>query len=170
MRFKRTGRITGLTIGALLGGLAGAAGTETLAELTAEGEDRTEEEAAVLAVIDELFAGMQAKDSARVVGTMVDGAVIARVEDDGTTRFTSPEEFAAGLADLPFEPREVMVLPEVRIDGALATVWAAYEFYRGEDYSHCGIDAFQLAKGEAGWKILMIGYSARASCAIFDSP
>jgi hypothetical protein len=32
------------------------------------------------------------------------------------------------------------------LDGPLASVWAEYSFYAGEKFSHCGIDAFQLAQ------------------------
>jgi len=46
--------------------------------------------------------------------------------------------------------------PEVRIDAKVATVWAWYDFLAGEKWSHCGIDAFQLAKLADGWKITQL--------------
>jgi len=45
---------------------------------------------------------------------------------------------------------------EVRIDDNLATVWTPYEFYIGDKFSHCGINAFQLFKSASGWKIIHI--------------
>jgi len=44
----------------------------------------------------------------------------------------------------------------VNIDGDLASVWAPYEFYLGDKFSHCGVDVFQLLKTADGWKIIYI--------------
>ena len=38
----------------------------------------------------------------------------------------------------------------------LATVWAEYDFHFGQTPSHCGVDAVQLLKTPAGWKIVSI--------------
>jgi hypothetical protein len=35
---------------------------------------------------------------------------------------------------------------EVQIDDNLAAVWTEYEFYVGKNFSHCGVNAFQLVK------------------------
>jgi hypothetical protein len=50
--------------------------------------------------------------------------------------------------------------PEVRVDGPFATLWAPYDFYSGVEFSHCGTDAFQLAKTSVGWKVVMVSYTA----------
>jgi len=42
---------------------------------------------------------------------------------------------------------------EIRIDDNMAQVWTEYEFFLGERFSHCGVNAFQLIKQENGWKI-----------------
>jgi hypothetical protein len=41
----------------------------------------------------------------------------------------------------------------VRIDGALAMVWAPYQFYYKGKFSHCGADSFQLLRINGKWKI-----------------
>ena len=51
--------------------------------------------------------------------------------------------------------------PEVRIDGAIATLWTPYDFHIGVRFSHCGYDAFQLARGERGWYVTAITYTVR---------
>jgi hypothetical protein len=51
--------------------------------------------------------------------------------------------------------------PEVRIDGPMATLWAPYDFHRSGEFSHCGVDAFQLALKEDGWRIVSIIYTVR---------
>jgi len=50
---------------------------------------------------------------------------------------------------------------EVRIDGNLAAVWAKYAFFRDGQFSHCGVDAFQLARTPHGWRITSLSYSRR---------
>eukprot|EP01124_Arcella_intermedia_P031795 TRINITY_DN726_c0_g1_i2.p1 TRINITY_DN726_c0_g1~~TRINITY_DN726_c0_g1_i2.p1 ORF type:complete len:147 (+),score=18.81 TRINITY_DN726_c0_g1_i2:311-751(+) len=34
--------------------------------------------------------------------------------------------------------------PQVHMSDSLAQIWADYQFYRGGELSHCGVDAFQL--------------------------
>jgi hypothetical protein len=56
---------------------------------------------------------------------------------------------------------ERIVFGGIKIDGPLASVWAPYKFYLGNAFSHCGVNFFQLAKTESGWKIIHIGYTVR---------
>ncbi|MEI2720897.1 MAG: hypothetical protein V9E87_12310 [Gemmatimonadales bacterium] len=53
--------------------------------------------------------------------------------------------------------------PEIRIDGGLATVWTFYAFFVGERLSHCGVDAFQLARTSEGWKIIALADSRQTT-------
>jgi hypothetical protein len=45
---------------------------------------------------------------------------------------------------------------EIKVDGDLASAWTPYEFYVGEEFSHCGVNSFQLLKTADGWKIFHI--------------
>ena len=56
---------------------------------------------------------------------------------------------------------ERIVFGGIKIDGPLASVWAPYKFYLGDTFSHCGVNFFQQAKTEDGWKIIHIGYTVR---------
>jgi len=49
----------------------------------------------------------------------------------------------------------------VQIDGNLAHVWTPYEFWFNGNFSHCGANAFTLAKTESGWKIVHLIDSRR---------
>ena len=51
---------------------------------------------------------------------------------------------------------ERIVFGDIKIDGDLASVWAPYQFYLGDKFSHCGVDVFQLMKTAYGWKIIYI--------------
>jgi hypothetical protein len=54
---------------------------------------------------------------------------------------------------------EVMWDAVVQQDRAFAQVWANYAFYRGNTFSHCGIDAFQLVRVGEDWKIVNLSYT-----------
>ncbi len=53
---------------------------------------------------------------------------------------------------------------KVSIDGNLAHVWTPY-FLNGS-FSHCGANAFTLAKTSSGWKIVHLIDSRRREVAI----
>ena len=49
--------------------------------------------------------------------------------------------------------------PIITTDGNIASVWAPYEFYLDEVFSHCGTNLFFLVKENEKWRILHYGYS-----------
>jgi hypothetical protein len=44
----------------------------------------------------------------------------------------------------------------IQIDGNLATAWMNYSFYRGETFSHCGVNTMNLIQTADGWKIFSV--------------
>ena len=56
---------------------------------------------------------------------------------------------------------ERIVFGGIKIDGPLASVWTSYKFYLGATFSHCGVNFFQLARNENGWKIIHIAFTSR---------
>lgn len=53
----------------------------------------------------------------------------------------------------------------INIDGNLAHVWTPYEFWYNGNFSHCGANAFTIAKLEEGWKIIhLIDSRRREGC------
>jgi len=134
--------------------LASAQGTSTSTSSRAE-------EQAVLATVQRLFDAMRTKDTAafreifepnaKLVGmrTRQNGEQVVQVLP--WDRFGS---FVASDQRAPWIERAWS--PEVRIRGTLATVWAEYDFHFGQTPSHCGVDAVQLLKTPAGWRIVSI--------------
>lgn len=119
--------------------------------------ERTDEEAAVLTTVQRLFETMTAKDSAgaRAVLDPEGDFVSVRWNADGerVVRRTSNRDYLEGLASRTETYLERMWESEVRIHGPIAVVWTPYDFYIDGDFSHCGVDAFQLLRTEAGWII-----------------
>jgi hypothetical protein len=48
---------------------------------------------------------------------------------------------------------------EVHVHGRMAVVWAPYNLWINDVFSHCGIDVFTLIKVDTGWKITSLSYT-----------
>ena len=127
---------------------------------------KTADSAAVLRVAESVFDAMRKRDTVMLKAAFAPDARLttAAAARDGTPRVTAEklESFVSALAQ-PSEDvwDEKTFKPEVRIDGNLATVWLEYDFYTGTRFSHCGVDAFQLAKFAEGWKIVALADTRR---------
>jgi hypothetical protein len=123
------------------------------------------DEAEVLAVVEALFDGMRAADSAAIRATLHPEARLVGVADgeDGPVLRAEPMDGFVSAVGTPHGETwdERIWDPEVRIDGRLATVWVPYAFYLGETLSHCGFDAFQLYESADGWRIFQIADTRR---------
>ena len=120
-----------------------------------------QEEQEVKAVIVELFDAMRAGDSTRLKAVFHPQASLATavLNQEGGLRVVESE--VAQFAQAVGQPHdqiydEKIWSYEIRIDGPLASAWTEYSFYLGEQLSHCGVNSFQLCKGDDGWKIVYI--------------
>jgi hypothetical protein len=123
-----------------------------------------DERAAVVAVVQRLWDGMKARDTALVRSLFDTAATLSRVVNRNgvaSIQYTPISGFIEALGRSNDEWNETMYSPEVRIDGPLATLWTEYDFHLGTRFSHCGVDAFQLLKTSAGWKIIAIADTAQ---------
>ncbi len=119
------------------------------------------ENTAIKQTINTLFEGMRKGDSTMVHGTFANGMVlqsIAEKADGSTTLVSEPAEDFLKAIGTPHKEvfDERITITDIKVDGALASVWAPYKFYMGNKFSHCGVDVFQLMKIAAGWKIIYI--------------
>ena len=77
------------------------------------------------------------------------------------------KDLLTAIANRPPEQQwdERLLEYRVQIDGNLAHVWTPYEFWFNGNFSHCGANAFTLAKTDDGWKIIhLIDSRRRSSC------
>lgn len=123
------------------------------------------DEAAVMAPIDAMFAGLTARDGQAILAQVrSDGAATAAVERPDGTRSVSRRswaEFAAGLRPGPERFEERMHDPLVRIDGDVAMVWGRYDFLVDGRMHHCGVNHFDLVRENGAWKVLNVTWSHR---------
>lgn len=113
----------------------------------------------VLAVVNQMFDGMRKKDTTMVRTAFHPNARMVTFAGDSIAANT-----VDGFVDFIGRPNEQIwnepiFDTEIRIDGNLATVWTKYVFFRGPNgdlFNHCGVDAFLLHRGAAGWKISVL--------------
>ncbi len=113
----------------------------------------------VMIPINRMFEGMAKGDSAMVRSAFVERPTLATVVRNKSGKNSLIEEslqqFLAAVGTPHSESwNEPIWEPVIQIDGILAQVWAPYAFYLGKKFSHCGVDTFQLIKGDDGnWRI-----------------
>ena len=114
----------------------------------------------VRAVIDQLFDGMRSGDSTMVRAAFhPDARLMTTSTHDGkpmlqTVKIDAFVEAVGSPHDQVWDERIGEV--DFNIDDNLATAWMNYAFYVGDTFSHCGVNAFQLAKTDGGWKVIQI--------------
>lgn len=114
-----------------------------------------------------LFDGMRARDSSVVASVLhPDLRLMTALERDGVGRLEdSPRaDFLAAIAAAPVVLDEQIAGLEVRTDGPLASAWMTYRFYAGERFSHCGVNAMQLARLDGRWQIIHVMDTRRREC------
>ncbi|QQL48579.1 nuclear transport factor 2 family protein [Mucilaginibacter ginkgonis] len=116
---------------------------------------------AVIQTINTFFDGMRKADTVTMRSAIANNMVLQSVgtNKDGATRLIT--EDISGFLKSVAKPHaqiydERVVFKDINIDGALASVWAPYKFYLGSQFSHCGVDVFQLVKTNGKWKIIYI--------------
>lgn len=120
--------------------------------------DAQKVEDSVKAVVKQLFDGMRNSDALKIRGVFSDSAILQTIviSKDGKTSVQndSVDEFAKLVSTLKKGAADEQIIFEsIRIDGPLAMVWAPYKFYFDGNFSHCGIDSFQLILIDGQWKI-----------------
>lgn len=128
----------------------------------------TDDEHDVKRTIEQLFDGMRAGDSSMVSGVFFADAIMQTVAQnkDGETviRNGNLDGFLKAIGTPKDEVWDEQILNyEIKVDGNLATAWTPYKFFTGEQFSHCGVNSFQLAKFEETWKIFSIVDTRRTS-------
>ncbi|CAN5889916.1 hypothetical protein BH23GEM9_BH23GEM9_01490 [soil metagenome] len=118
----------------------------------------------VIAAMNRLFDAMRTRDTALVRALSHPELrlfVPGQQAESPTLRVQTLQQFMQSIAASAERLDEVAIDPEVRIDGNLASLWTYYDFRRGSEFSHCGVDAFHFARMADGWKIIGLAYTTR---------
>ncbi|WP_047546736.1 nuclear transport factor 2 family protein [Psychroserpens sp. Hel_I_66] len=128
------------------------------------------EEEAVEQTIETFFEGFHKQDGAMVLSTVhseIKMQSISSNSDNKTALTTSSfTDFLRSIASIPKEKtfKEEILDYIIQIDGNMASVWTPYNFYLNGNFSHCGVNSFQLFKDNGKWKIIYIVDTRRKEC------
>ena len=112
--------------------------------------------------IERFFEGFHNQDSIVMQSVLAPNPVLQTIGQNS--------EGKVQVRDVPFDAliKAIVSIPDsvafeerinsykIRIDGPMANAWTAYEFWRNDTFSHCGVNSFQLYNDGSSWKILYL--------------
>ena len=112
--------------------------------------------------IDVFFEGFHQKDTLKLKSVCGDKVILQSISESKTKANKlsneSAEEFYKSIASIPQTTKfqEKILSYNIQIDGAMAHVWAPYEFYINDKLSHSGVNTFTLFREKDNWKIIYL--------------
>ncbi len=137
--------------------------TLIVASLTA-GAVSAQDEAGAVAAVQQMFEGMRTANPGMVRAVFAPDARFAMLaEADGgqAVRAQTVDGWIDAIGDSGGRWNEQVYDLDVRVDGAMASVWAPYTFYLDGAISHCGINSIELLHDGEGWKVTQISDTRR---------
>ncbi len=134
-----------------------ASAVVAIASTSVAAQSATPAHDSVYAVVTRLFDGMRARDTASMRAAFTSGAMLNSVSPSGVRR----DAIDAWIASVASAPAGLLLDERlgdhvVQVSGDLASVWVDYWFFAGDRFSHCGVDAFVLARANGEWRILSV--------------
>jgi len=130
-----------------------------------------DEKAAVKKVVETFFEGFHKQDSVLMKSVLADDVVLQTTgrNKEGKTLFSNEkiEKLITSITSIPdsvsFE--EKLISWSIQVDRTMANAWVGYEFWINGNFSHCGINSFQMVNFDGDWKIVyLIDTRGRAGC------
>ena len=119
------------------------------------------EEVTVLKVVQKFFDALQKQDTAAFQKMFLTEARNFSVRRRGDSTAIRSQE----SGDFRFNPSQIIIecmrpaRTVVKIHGNIAMVWAPYDLWINDTFSHCGVDVFTLIKDSSEWKIASLSYT-----------
>ncbi len=116
---------------------------------------------AIMNIITDVFEGMRINDSSKISQHMHPRVKMQSVNINGeSTKISEIGEASGWLKAVATEKDQIWdertYNYQIQSTDKLASVWMDYAFYVGEQFSHCGVNSFQLVKMNEKWKIIYI--------------
>ena len=119
----------------------------------------------IIKPIENLFNAMKSADSLGVKNAFSNSAIMQTFGKNQEIRTDKVEDFAKQVgASQAGDLDERFTISKILVDGNMASVWVPYQFYYKGNFSHCGVNSFQLAKINNDWKIQYIIDTRRKKC------
>ncbi|MDG5491822.1 nuclear transport factor 2 family protein [Psychroserpens sp. SPM9] len=131
---------------------------------------QTSESDKVKATIERFFEGFHKQDSTIIletVGADIKMQSIGKNTEGKAVLSTSDfQKFLKSIIAIPKDKKfkEAILGYNIQIDGDMANAWTPYKFWFDGNFSHCGVNSFQLFKDEGTWKIIYLIDTRRRDC------
>ena len=118
-------------------------------------------EDSVKAAINKMFTGMKNADVSLLKNSFADSMILQTIGRNKEGNIVIKNETPADFIDFigkesPGNVDEKIIFDVVKVDGLLAIAWTPYNFYYKGQFSHCGVNSFQLVRFNGEWKIQYI--------------
>ena len=111
-------------------------------------------EDSVKAVINKMFSAMKNGDSKSLIECFADSAILQTITPKNEVKTEPLKEFADFVGTQKKDAAdERITFDMVKTEGSLAIAWTPYQFYYNGNFSHCGVDSYQLVRINGEWKI-----------------
>ncbi len=112
-------------------------------------------------VINEMFAGMKDGDTVKVKSCFTETAFLQTFSrnKEGAVSVTTDRvsDFCRAIASMPKGAAdERVVYKDIKVDGAMASVWTPFKLYFNGAFYSCGVNSIQMARLNGLWKIQYI--------------
>lgn len=121
--------------------------------------------------IKTFFEGFHKGDTTLMKSVMMDKVLMQTVyktqEGKDVLVTDEPGKLITAVATRPADQKweEKILGYSVQVDGNMANVWTPYEFWFNGNFSHCGVNSFQLFHDNGTWKIIyLIDTRRRQGC------
>ena len=134
----------------------------SFAQRKPELETQKKQKQEVKQTIMEFFNGFHSGDTTLIKKTIHNDLILQTISKDKEGKdflhTDNVDKFLNSIATRPSSQRwdERLLLFTIQVDGTMANVWTPYEFWYNEQFSHCGVNSFQLMNENGVWKIIYL--------------
>lgn len=130
-----------------------------------------DEAAKVKAAIDTFFEGFHKGDTTMMktvmYGKFTTQTAFKNQNGEDVLRSSESTNLVNAIANRPDTEKwdERLLDYIIKVDNNMANAWTPYEFWRNGEFSHCGVNSFQLFNDNGQWKIIyLIDTRQRTGC------
>jgi hypothetical protein len=118
-------------------------------------------EDSVKSVINNMFTGMKTVDTILLKSCFADSMILQIITKNLEGKLVVKNAAVSGFIEFisnesPGSLDERITFDVVKVDGPLAIAWTPYNYYYMGQFSHCGVNSFQLVRFDGVWKIQYI--------------
>jgi hypothetical protein len=129
---------------------------------TLHAQTAVDEQAAVKQTIETFFEGFHKGDTIVMKSVMLDKfttqTAFKNKEGKDVLVTDNSTKLINAIGKRPADQKwdERLLDFKIRVDGNMANAWTPYEFWFNGNFSHCGVNSFQLFKDNGTWKIIYL--------------